>query len=242
MRRFSLLVLVQLAAAAPLAAQFEGTVAMKVSGAGTTAGDLTMKMVVKGDQQATIMTLPASAGPMAGMEMRMVYDPRTMTATSLMPLPAQLAQMPALAGAKGLKTVIDLSQAAASAGNQATDDHVEVKKLGTTQRIAGHDCEDYEITSSSNKPMRACIAQSLGHFLFPSMGGGMARGRSEAPGWTKVFGTKPGFPLKVWSTTGDIAMEVTSIERGSVPQSMFEIPEGYVDMKALFGGRGGGGR
>jgi hypothetical protein len=239
MRRLTLLVLLQFAAAAPLAAQFEGTVSMKLSNAGANAGDMTMKMLVKGDQQATILTMPPSAGPMGGMEMRMVYDPKTMTATTLIPLPAQLAQMPALANAKGLKTVIDLAKAKADAAAQQTDEHVDVKKLGTTEKIAGYDCDDYEITSSSNKPMRACIAQSLGHFLFPSLGG-MGRGAAQSPAWTKAFGTNPGFPLKVWSTTGEMAMEVTSIERGSVPSSMFEIPEGYVDMKALFGGRGGG--
>jgi hypothetical protein len=164
-----------------------------------------------------------------------------MTATSLMPLPPGLSQMPALANAKGLKTVIDLSKAKADAGaGSQSDEHVEVKKLGTSEKIAGYDCDDYEITSSSGKTMRACIAQSLGHFLFPSIGGGMGRGSSPSPAWTKAFGTNPGFPLKVWSTTGDVAMEVTSIERGSVPASMFDIPEGYVDMKSLFGGRGGG--
>jgi hypothetical protein len=239
MRRFSMLVLAQLAAAAPLAAQFEGTVAMKVSGAGQNTGDITMKMLVKGDQQATLVTLPASAGPMGGMEMRMVYDPKTMTATSLIPLPPQLAQSPMFANAKGLKTVVDLAKAAANPNTAG--ESVDIKKLGTTEKIAGYECDDYEITSSKGDPMRACIAQSLGHFLFPSMGGGMGRAAAQSPAWTKAFGTKPGFPLKVWSPTGGVAMEVTSVERGTVPAEMFEIPEGYMDMGAMMGRRGGGG-
>ena len=92
--------------------------------------------------------------------------------------------------------------------------------------------------------MRACIAQSLGHFLFPTTGGGMpgrGGGNGTSPAWTKAFGKNPGLPLKVWSTKGEVAMEVTSIEKGSVPASMFEIPDGYVDMASLFGGRRGGG-
>src|SRR5215208_1868576 len=109
MRSTALFLLSQLAVAAPLAAQFEGTVSMKVSGTGA-GGDLTMKMLVKGDQQATLVTMPASAGPMAGMEMRMVYDPKTSMATTLMPIPPGMQQMPAFANAKGLKTVIDLSK------------------------------------------------------------------------------------------------------------------------------------
>ena len=241
MRRFSMLVLVQLAAAAPLAAQFEGTISMKVSGVGNqNMGDITMKMMVKGNQQATLVTLPASAGPMGGMEMRMVYDPSTMTATSLMPIPAMLAQSPMFANAKGIKMVADLSKA--SANPNTSDVTVDIKKLGTTEKVAGIDCEDYEIKPSNADPMRACIAQSMGHFLFPSMGGGMGRGGSAAPAWTKAFGTKDGFPLKVWSPTGGgIAMEVTSIDKGTVPADMFSIPEGYVDMASMMGGRRGGG-
>jgi hypothetical protein len=243
MRRFSMLVLVQLAAAAPLAAQFEGTVSMRVSGGATQSvgGDISMKMMVKGDQQATILTLPNNGGPMAGAEMRMVYDPKTMTATSLMPIPAQLAQVPMFANAKGIKMVADLSKAQANP-NTSTDVTVDVKKLGTSEKIAGFDCDDYEIKASNGDPMRACITPNLGHFLFPSMGGPMGRGASSSPAWTKAFGTKPGFPLKVWSPAGGgVAMEVTSVEKGSVPASMFEIPDGYVDMASLMGGRRGGG-
>ena len=241
MRGFSMLVLIQLTAAAPLAAQFEGTISMKVSGVGNqNMGDITMKMMVKGNQQATLVTLPASAGPMGGVEMRMVYDPSTMTATSLMPIPAMLAQSPMFANAKGIKMVTDLSKA--TANPNTSDVTVDVKELGTTEKIAGIDCEDYEIKPSNADPMRACIAQSMGHFLFPSMGGGMGRAGAASPAWTKAFGTKDGFPMKVWSPAGGgVAMEVTSIDKGTVSPDMFSIPEGYVDMASMMGGRHGGG-
>ena len=235
MRRTALFLLAQIAAAAPLAAQFEGTITMKLSGGGQ--GQMDMKMVTKGDQQATIMTMPAAAGPMAGMEMRMVYDAKTATATTLMPIPPGMSQMPAFANAKGIKTVIDLSKMTVG-GGPSSDETVDVKKLSTTEKVAGIDCQDYEITSSKGPTMHACIAQSLGHFLFPQISSPMS-GRSGAPAWTKAFGTNPGFPLKVWSDDGQVAMEVTSIVRGTIPPSMFEIPEDYVDMSAMFRGRGG---
>src|SRR6476646_8418354 len=66
MRRLLASVLLPLAAAAPLAAQFEGTVHMKMSGNSANAEGMTMRVAIKGDQQVTIMTLPATAGPMAG--------------------------------------------------------------------------------------------------------------------------------------------------------------------------------
>jgi len=176
---------------------------------------------------------------MAGSEMRMIFDPKTLTATTLLPVSPVMQQSPMFANANGIKMVMELSKVSTSMGNgAATDESVEIKKLGTTEKIAGFDCDDYEITSSKGQSMRACIAQQLGHFLFPQIGS-MGRGTGNAPAWTKAFGTKPGFPLKVWSPNGDVAMEVTSVERGSVPASMFEIPEGYIDMSAMMRGRGG---
>jgi hypothetical protein len=223
-------------ATSPLAAQFEGTVSMKLSNTGN-GGDMTVKVVEKGGKQATIATLPQSAGPVAGVEMRMIYDPQTNTATTLVPLPPGMSQLPALANAKGIKTVIDLSKMSPS--DASANDKVDVKKLGTSEKIAGFDCEDYEITSPKEKPMRACITQSLGRFLLPQPGGGMGGRGSPPPAWSKAFGDKPGFPLKVWSADGGVAMEVTSVEKGSVPAGAFEIPDGYVDMSTLFRGRGG---
>src|SRR4051812_17607416 len=111
MRRFASLMVVGLIAAPPLAAQFEGTVTMKMTGAGTNdAGPIMMKIAIKGDRSATVITMPASSGPMAGMEMRSIYDPKANTMTALMPIPPGMAAMPAMANAKGIKTVTDLSK------------------------------------------------------------------------------------------------------------------------------------
>ena len=238
MRRSILALLVLAAAAVPAAAQFEGTITMKISNIGPTADEMMMKMAVKGDMQATILTMPASAGPMAGMEMRIVVDPKTHLATSLIPLPPQMQAMPAFANAKGMKTVVDLSKIEAG----SADDKIDVRKLGTTEKIAGFDCENFEITSSQSKPVRACISQSLGRFTFPDLGagmGGMGRRGGPSPSWAKAFGDRPGFPLKVWGPDGAVAMEVTSVDRAAVSASLFEIPEDYLDMSAMFKGRGG---
>ena len=101
-----------------------------------------------------------------------------------MPIPAQMAQAPMFANAKGIKSVIDLGKV--SANPNVEQETVDIKKLGTTEKIAGYDCEDYEITPSKGEPMRACIAQKLGHFLFPSMGSPMGRGPTGAPGGSPV--------------------------------------------------------
>jgi hypothetical protein len=237
MRRSALILLAQLATAAPLAAQFEGTVTARLSNVGP-ADEMMMKVAMKGDRQVTTVTMPASAGPMAGLEMRAIYDPKANTLTSLVPLPPMMQQMAAASNAKGIKNVTDLS----NAGNSgSSDDKLDVKKLGTHEKIAGFECDDYEITPANGKPARACITQALGHFMFPQTGNGMGRrgGNGGAPAWSQAFGGHPGFPLKVWNSDGQTMMEVTSVDRGTVAASLFEIPEGYVDMATLLRGRGG---
>jgi hypothetical protein len=237
MRRVFASLLLSLVSVAPLAAQFEGTVNMKISGSeGSSADGMMVKIAMKGDKQATIMTMPASAGPMAGMEMRSVLDPATNTLTTLMPLPPGMPAVPGMAGAKGFKMVTDLSKAA---GGMESNSNAQIKKLTTSQKIAGFDCDDYEITAANGDVTRACITQSLGRFQFPRSGGGMGRGPSAPPAWASAFGNRPAFPLKVWTTDGKIGLEVTSVDKGSVPASVFEIPEGYMDMGAMGRGRGG---
>jgi hypothetical protein len=228
--------LVSAFAASPLAAQFEGTISMKMSSQdGSKTDGMTVKIVMKGDKQATIMTMPASAGPMAGLEMRSILDPKTNTVTTLVPLPPSMSAMAGMAGAKGFKMVTDLSKVG---GSTESDSKAQIKKLGTSEKVAGFDCDDYEITAANGDISRACITQSLGRFVFPQGSGGMGRGAS-APPWAKAFGNRPAFPLKVVTADGKVAVEVTSVDKGAVPASTFAIPDGYTDMGAMGRGRGG---
>jgi len=238
MRRLLASVLLPLAAAAPLAAQFEGTVHMKMSGNSANADGMTMRVAIKGDQQVTIMTLPATAGPMAGQEVRAIMDPKAQTVTTLMPMPAGMGAMAGMPDAKGMKMIVDLSKVRGDAANSKAD----IKKLGTTQKIAGLSCDDYQITDENGKSVKACITSSLGRFVLADMSGGMGRrgGGGGQPAWAKAFGDRPAFPLKVWSDDGNTNMEVTSVDRAPVPASLFEIPDGYVDMSAMMRGRSGG--
>jgi hypothetical protein len=84
--------------------------------------------------------------------------------------------------------------------------------------------------------MQACITESLGRFVFPLTGGGMGGRGSGAPPppWTTAFGGKPAFPLKVSQSDGTVVMEVLSVDKAPVSASVFEIPDGYVDVASLF--------
>lgn len=236
--RFPLLLL-PIALALPLGAQtFEGTIAMRIS---APEGAMELKYLMKGDRMAMVMTAPASAGPIAGAEIRMITDPAAKTMTMLMPLP------PGMAGGgflppdtKGMKSVTPLDGAEVAAAGKVSSE--TIKKLGTSQTIAGMKCDDFEVTENGATTMM-CLATGVGRFSYPSLGGGGMGGRGRggaapSPAWSKALGGHPGFPLKVWTPAdGKVAMEVTSIDRGSVPASTFEIPAGYVDLGAMMGGR-----
>lgn len=241
MPRSSLLLLLALPSLAGRAAAqgFEGTITMTIaSSARGQANDITVRTSSKGDRSLSTMTMASNAGPMAGMEIRSIADRAANTMTILTPFPAGMQLPPAMTGgvnARGFKVVVPLSGLGAAAGG-ASDARPVVRKLGTTETIAGMSCDDYEVTGAGATPFRACITTALGTFTFPMSGQGMGRGGpSASPEWARAFGDKPGFPLKVWSADGKVALQVTAIERNPVPESAFEIPEGFVTMP----GRGG---
>lgn len=232
MMRRTLSALLPVLLALPIAAQsFEGTITMRMTSEGTPE-PITTTMHIKGDVMAMVMELPGSAGPMAGMEARMVLDQGSRKMTMLMPMPPG---MPAMPGAKGMKIVTDLSKLDADG---AKEPEATVTKLGTSQTIAGMPCDDYQTTSADGETTNMCITDKLGRFAMPrgSMG-------PPPPAWVRAFGDKPMFPLKVWTTTSgnSVAMEVTGIKRGAAPAGVFDTsPAGYRDMSAMMGGMGRG--
>ncbi len=220
----------------PLGAQsFEGSMSMRVGAPDGTAMDVTY--LIKGDKMGMTLTAPASSGPLAGNEIRMIIDQNAKTMTMLMPVPAGMGGGGMLPpDTKGIKMVNPIGPEAARDGGGAPE--ATYKKLGTSQTIAGLKCDDYESTADG-QTVRSCLASNIGMFSYPSLGGGMggrARG-AAAPAWSKGLGQAPGFPLKVWTADGTVSMEVTAIDRRAVRASAFEVPAGYVDLGAMMGGR-----
>ena len=207
--------------AAPVAAQdFEGSIAMKMTSANTPE-PITMTFYHAGDRQAMVMAMPS--GPMAGKQVRMVINPTTKKLTMLMPMP------PGMPG-KGMKMVMDFGTMADQAEAKTTD--AKVTALGTSQKIAGMSCDDYEVTTQ-DETIKICMTDQLGRYNFPTMTG---RGRPQLPEWASAFGNKPVFPLKVWKDDGSMSMEVTTIQRGPVDPTLLEDnPEGYMSMPSGMG-------
>jgi hypothetical protein len=197
-----------------------------------------MKTATRGDRTVTTLVMDPDADPMAGVEVRTIADRKANMLTTLTPMPAGTTLPAAITGgveAKGIKMVEPLADQS-DLGGVSLDAKPNIRKLGTSETIAGVSCDDYEIKEEKAALMRACITTALGEFAFPISGRGMMGGRGSAtPGWARAFGGKPGFPLKVWSSDGSVALQVTEIDRTPAADSAFAIPEGYVTMP----GRGG---
>lgn len=227
--RISALLLLALLPAAPLAAQFEGTITMKLSDPSMGNEAIEAKYFLKGNQFAMSMKAPASTGPMAGQEMRMLFNPTAQKMTMLIPVAGEMAAM--MGGAKGIKMEMDLKDLPAEDAKAAEG---SVKKLGTSQTIANRKCDDYEVTAEG-ETFQMCLADGLGRFMMAA-GGGMGRDAS-VPKWARNLEGK--FPLKVSDRRGRAMMEVTAISEGAVPASVFAVPADYQDMGGMMGGMGG---
>ena len=226
--RTAALLLLALLPAAPLAAQFEGTITMKLSDPSMGKESVEAKYHVKGEQFALAMLAPASAGPMAGQEMRMIFNLPAKKMTMVTPIAGEMAAM--LGGAKGIKVEMNMDDLPTD-GTKAPEG--SVKKLGTSQQIAGRACEDYEVTADG-EAFQMCLADGLGVFLFSS--GGMGRSASM-PTWARNLDGK--FPLMIVDRRGRGVVEVTAITPGTVPAAVFAIPTDYQDMGGMMGGMGG---
>ncbi len=238
MRRCLALLLVSTLAAVPAAAQqFEGTVHMKMTGmnSGSGTGDMNVTYYLKSGRMAMEMLIPAGS-QMAGQQVRMIYDQSSTTMTVLVPTSAEMmGRMGGMGnGVKGIKMVLDMSKVVPDSSMVSAT----TRKLGTSETIAGYPCDDYAVTSK-NETTTVCVTQALGQFVYPVSG--MGRGRPAPPAWTEVFG-KHGFPLKATMPDGQGTMEVTAVDKSTVPDSVFAIPGDYMDMSGMMGGRGGGGR
>lgn len=223
---YRLLALATLVGGAPLSAQFEGVINVRVAAENETIDAV---MSIKGDKMAYVMKIPASGGPMAGMDIRVIADQASGEAVALVPMPPG---MPAMGNAKGMKMAMNTKEIA----EDASGGDGEIKKLGTSQTIAGMKCDDWELTQKNEPTVRLCLTDGLGRLTLFDMG---ARGRTPAmPKWARTIYKERLFPLKVWTTDKQASFEVTSIERRAVPASTFVIPSDYMDMSGMMGGMG----
>lgn len=130
----------------------------------------------------------------------------------------------------GQRVYMEMPQAAITGGarGKAVEQQVaDVKMTGKMETIAGYQCEHMLVTSDKGSAFDLCVTKELGAFAM--MGSPMQRA-APSP-WQKAVGGNF-FPLRVQQVGGDVALEVTKIEKKRLDPALFTIPEGFqkIDM------------
>jgi hypothetical protein len=113
----------------------------------------------------------------------------------------------------------------------ATESAPVVTRRGTTATIAGYPCEQVAYTAPNGTLVaEACVTDKLGPWMDPSSG--LGGGRMAA--WRREIMNRQEFPLRVTDGNGQLMMEVTSVQRKRMSDTLFRIPRSYtkVDMPA----------
>lgn len=127
---------------------------------------------------------------------------------------------------------------------------VTLEKTDTHEKILGYDTTKY-IAKTSDGTSEIWVTDQLGTFAGLGSGGSpMGFGGHRAPShpagqaWEEAFKGKQAFPLRVVTTGSDgkqvSKLEVTAIDKKSLPDSEFEAPADYrkMDMRAMMQGMG----
>ena len=112
--------------------------------------------------------------------------------------------------------------------------NTKIDWTGQKETIAGYECEHANITDDEGKTTDVCLAKGLGTFVQMGSGmGGRGRGGDMGGGWEGHLGQA--FPLKV-QRDGTVEMLATNIQKKSIDDSIFSIPDGFQKMTMPGGG------
>ncbi|HEY1791730.1 MAG TPA: DUF4412 domain-containing protein [Opitutaceae bacterium] len=172
-------------------------------------------------------------------------DVNTSRGTASMIWDYKARQMTILMPQQRMYMVRDLPQpgqapAGAAAGGKAGVSGPSLTDTGVKDTILGYSCEKYTATGKEGTS-DIWVTDQLGTFGGLPTGG---PGRPQAPkAWESALSGKGFFPLRVItrSSRGEsFRMEVTSIDKASLPDTAFQPPDGWrkFDIGAMMGGLG----
>ena len=182
---------------------FEGVVEYSVT---TERGTMPMKYMKKGDNVRVEMEGPQ------GMKATILINEKDNKSVMLMDQMKMYMKMPT------------------PPMGDSTAPKPEITKTGKSQKLLGYDCQQY-IVKEGNQATEVWITKDLGPFQMFRMGG--PRGQSNAEAWQKAIGNEGGFPLLATTKEGDeqlSKMEATKVEKTSLDDALFKIPDDYKPM------------
>lgn len=214
------------APAGALAADFEGTVTMKMSGPRGTPQALDFSLA-QGKSRIDVVTPD-------GMNASIIHDHGKKEMVMLMPQQRMYIIQP-------IPPATERPAASAGRGDSS------VEKTGETEKILGYDCTKYISKSEDGTVSEMWVTDQLGTFSGMSanpMGGmgGRRGGAPASPAWEEALKGKDVFPLRVVSKGRDgkesFRMEATAVAKKSLPASTFAPPADFqkFDMQGMMRG------
>jgi hypothetical protein len=210
--RVRLIALFCLPSAAVAQAKFEGVVTARMASLAGRGGTATYS--VKGERLRMDMT------GATGVTVTMLHDPSKSLNVMLM---------------HQQKMVMDVSTMQGRGAAAVQSKKPAMTMTGKKETIAGRECEHVLITSDDGGQIDVCLAKGMGSFIMGGSMGGRGRGGEAPPEVLSRLGADA-FPLKVADPKRGVTIfEVTKIEKKSLDDSMFAIPDGYqkIDMGRL---------
>jgi hypothetical protein len=214
---------------------FEGKVSMTMTSATSSNGPQTINYSIKEGFMRMDMTAAKGAGAIItdfkNRQIIILMPQQKMYMVQQLPDPNSAAKP---AGAPG----------GAPAGTPNAS-NTTFRDTGRTETIQGYSCKEYEVTSPKGTA-DIWATDQLGMFGGLSMGGAPGR-RTQAPQeWESAIKGSGFFPMRVVTNEGGkekFRLEVVSVEKTSLPDSLFAAPDGWrkLDLGGMMGGMFQGG-
>ena len=211
---FSSLIIISLISVKSYSQSFEGEIVMKITDKGQDKPQ-TIDYYVKGTK------IRFDAKGERGESGAMIFDSKT--SNMMIVVPSQKMYMTYnYKGAFG--GVRDSISKAMEKG--------DIKMTGETKDINGYKCEKWTFKDEDGTTGEAWMTKGIKNFFFFS---NPMAGNNDQPEWQKKLTNEGYFPMMVISKDADgnidSKMEVTSIEKKSLDESLFTAPDGYKKME-----------
>jgi len=132
------------------------------------------------------------------------------------------------------KSMVPHAPVAAAKDNKPTKPPPKLAKNGTTDKIAGYSCDNWDVTEESKKVATLCIAdQSNSWFHIPTLG------FPTEYAWALELLDGKHLPMRMIAYgkdgTEEGRVEMTKFEKKAVAASLFDVPAGYkvTDVQSL---------